>query len=163
MTAGQRRPEDGPTVTHHSRHHDHADHQGPRSPWWAARNGHDSALRVSNAEREAVVTTLIAHWSDGRLDEATFDQRAARARAAVTRGDLDGLLQDLPPLHPEAPVAPRRGRPHRSGALLALVMVILALATLPHALWLIGFPAVPWLLISLIVVVLLRGRHHRHS
>jgi hypothetical protein len=63
-------------------------------------------LRVSDAERDAVVTELGDHFQQGRLDQAEFDERVTQALAARTRRDLDGLLADLPPVR-EAPVTPQ--------------------------------------------------------
>jgi len=53
-------------------------------------------MRVSDAERSAVTDRLAVHYGDGRLDQAEFDERAGRAMNAKTRGDLSGLLDDLP-------------------------------------------------------------------
>lgn len=55
-----------------------------------------SAERLSDAEREAAVQQLALARGEGRLRPEEFDQRAASARAAVTRGDLAGLFSDLP-------------------------------------------------------------------
>ncbi|HEX6522389.1 MAG TPA: DUF1707 domain-containing protein [Streptosporangiaceae bacterium] len=56
----------------------------------------DQHLRVSDAERRAVADRLAEHFSDGRLDQAEFDERVGRAMSAKTRGDLRGLFDDLP-------------------------------------------------------------------
>lgn len=143
--------------------HPHDYHSPPRPPWWAPRSGPDAAaLRVSTAEREEVIATLIAHWSDGRLDEPTFDQRAARARAAVTRGDLDALLYDLPPRHPapaDRPPGPRRGRRGWRVAAIVVALIVLASSALPHVV----HPQVPWLLVGLVALAVIgRRRHHHH-
>ena len=55
----------------------------------------DQHLRVSDAEREAVCGRLAGHFAAGRLDQAEFDDRVARAMSAKTRGDLRGLFADL--------------------------------------------------------------------
>ena len=52
---------------------------------------------------------LSRHFADGRLDQAEFKARLDRAMGAVTRGDLDGLFDDLPRLADE-PAAPRPRR-----------------------------------------------------
>ncbi|MGY2064406.1 DUF1707 domain-containing protein [Blastococcus sp. SYSU DS0619] len=54
------------------------------------------AVRVSDAEREAVVARLQAAVGEGRLDLDEFGQRAEAAYAALTRADLDQLVADLP-------------------------------------------------------------------
>lgn len=55
------------------------------------------AVRVSDAEREAVVTRLQAAVGEGRIDLDEFGQRAEAAYAAVSRAELDRLVVDLPP------------------------------------------------------------------
>jgi len=55
----------------------------------------DQHLRVSDAEREAVCDRLAGHFAAGRLDQAEFDDRVARAMSAKTRADLRGLFADL--------------------------------------------------------------------
>jgi DUF1707 SHOCT-like domain len=70
-------------------------------------------LRVSDAERHAVVDELRVHFGAGRLDLAEFEERTQAALAARVRGDLHPLLDDLPDLGP----APEPGPPvrHRPG------------------------------------------------
>ncbi len=90
-------------------------------------------LRVSDADRDAVVTELGEHFQAGRLDPAELDDRTGRALRARTGGDLDEVLADLPGI-PRAPGGPRPtarpGRPRvRFGgpALIAAVLVVAAL------------------------------------
>jgi hypothetical protein len=59
-------------------------------------NGAEGRLRVSNAERQAVVDALRVHTGDGRLGIDEFEERSEKAIAARTRDDLRGLLDDLP-------------------------------------------------------------------
>ncbi|MGY2082637.1 DUF1707 domain-containing protein [Blastococcus sp. SYSU DS0539] len=54
------------------------------------------AVRVSDAEREAVVAQLQTAVGEGRIDLTEFGERAEAAYAAVTRPDLDALVADLP-------------------------------------------------------------------
>jgi hypothetical protein len=56
----------------------------------------NGALRVSDADRAEVADQLAKHYSDGRLDQAEFDQRLDQAMRAKTQADLVGLLADLP-------------------------------------------------------------------
>jgi hypothetical protein len=63
----------------------------------------DPGMRVSDAERAAVADRLARHFSDGRLDQAEFDERVTRAMAAKTFGDFQGLFSDLPDLPGETP------------------------------------------------------------
>ncbi len=135
----------------------------------------DQHLRVSDAERNAVAERLGTHYSDGRLDQAEFDERVGRAMAAKTRGDLDGLFDDLPDSEPAGasrnarpgdPAVPYRRR--RSGfgrMLLLVVLAIAALAIISHVLTAFAF-YVPWFWIAALVAVVLlvnRSTHHRHD
>jgi hypothetical protein len=54
-------------------------------------------VRVSDAERQAVVRRLERALLDGRLNVHEFDERTLAAYAARTRGELDELTEDLPP------------------------------------------------------------------
>ena len=135
----------------------------------------DQHLRVSDAERNAVAERLGTYYSEGRLDQAEFDERVSQAMAAKTRGDLEGLFDDLPdpepagasgmsgPAGPSAPyrVRRRRGR-GRPFLLLALVIVVMFAAG--HA---IASIFIPWFWIAVLVAVILfatrssRARHDR--
>jgi hypothetical protein len=53
-------------------------------------------VRVSDAEREAIVERLNNATSEGRLTLEEFSERVTGALAARTRGDLDRLVTDLP-------------------------------------------------------------------
>lgn len=53
-------------------------------------------VRVSDAEREAIVGRLNDATSAGRLTLEEFSERVSAALAARTRGDLDILVVDLP-------------------------------------------------------------------
>ena len=131
----------------------------------------DQHIRVSDADRNAVAEQLGAHYADGRLDQAEFDERISRTMAAKTRGDLAGLFDDLPdpgpagaagPGGPTAPyVRPRR----RSGAfrsLILLAIVIVVCSTAWHAMNSFFFFNIPWFPIAVIVaIVLLLSRHRR--
>jgi hypothetical protein len=54
--------------------------------------------RVGHEERDAAVQRLRTNLDEGRLDQTTFDERAATALAATTQDDLDPLFVDLPPV-----------------------------------------------------------------
>jgi hypothetical protein len=58
--------------------------------------GRAGALRASDAERGAAVSSLATHFADGRLERAEFDERADAALAARTRDELRALFADLP-------------------------------------------------------------------
>ncbi|GAA4732926.1 DUF1707 SHOCT-like domain-containing protein [Actinomycetospora chibensis] len=53
-------------------------------------------VRASDAERELTVERLQRAVGNGRLSIEEFDDRAARAYAARTRGELADLTRDLP-------------------------------------------------------------------
>jgi hypothetical protein len=53
-------------------------------------------LRVSDAERDAVVTRLNDATEEGRLSLEEFSERVSAALAARTRGELEVLVADLP-------------------------------------------------------------------
>jgi hypothetical protein len=68
----------------------------------------DDALRVSTRDREAAVDRLQTAFIEGYLAEAELGPRIDRALAARVRGDLAGVLGDLPQVPlvvPPAPVA----------------------------------------------------------
>ena len=75
----------------------------------------DQHIRVSDAERNAVAELLGQHYADGRLDQAEFDERVSRAMAAKTRGDLEGIFDDLPDLGHGGPLAGGAGTPAGPG------------------------------------------------
>ena len=56
----------------------------------------DDSLRVSDAERDAVLRTLGDHAAVGRLTLDELEDRSGRALAARTRGELATLTSDLP-------------------------------------------------------------------
>src|SRR5260370_1344828 len=61
-------------------------------------------LRVSDAERDAVVAELGEHFQQGRLDQAEFDERLTRALSPRTGPGLGGPLAGLPPARAESPI-----------------------------------------------------------
>lgn len=132
---------------------------GPRA--W--RQAPDPGLRIGDAERNQVADALSQHYSAGRLDESEFKERLDKAMAAKTRGDLVGLLRDLPPLAPPPPPpVPRR---RRVGLWVAVVAFVLVLAApwhaVPGAWW--WFPHVPWLLVGVVGLVVWRAGHRHHG
>jgi len=56
----------------------------------------DDSIRVSDAERDATMRTLGDHAAVGRLTLDELEDRASRALAAKTRGELAALTSDLP-------------------------------------------------------------------
>jgi Domain of unknown function (DUF1707) len=95
-------------------------------------------LRVSDAERDAVVTELGEHFGQGRLDQAEFDERVTKALSARTGRDLGGLLADLPPAGEESSVpqpGTRLPRPLILVPLLAAAILIAGAAAGGWVLW----------------------------
>ncbi|WP_061300617.1 DUF1707 SHOCT-like domain-containing protein [Herbidospora cretacea] len=62
-------------------------------------------IRVSDAERDRACAILREHYAVGRLDDQELSTRLAAAHTAVTWGDLNDLMYDLPAL-PGMPLAP---------------------------------------------------------
>jgi len=126
-------------------------------------SSYDPSIRVSDAERTQMSDTLSKHYADGRLDDAEFKVRLDRAMAAKTRGDLSGLLSDLPPLHPEV----QRRRP---GGVRRAWWAFMVLATVFLAVWAVSAvtaPHISWILIIVVLAFVWHrwpGRYsHHHS
>ena len=101
-------------------------------PWGASGSSQAdrSGLRVSDAERDLVVTELGEHFQAGRLDQAEFDDRVTQALTAHTGHDLDVLLADLPPAHDvpgTPPAGQRRPRPRSLPPVLVPLLVVAVL------------------------------------
>jgi hypothetical protein len=136
----------------------------------------DQNIRVSDAERNAVAEQLGAHYADGRLDQAEFDERISRTMSAKTRGDLAGVFDDLPDLGPAGapgtagpggtdrhamPYARRRrGGVFRPLILLAIVIVLVSASW--HAMDAFSFFAIPWFPIAALVAIVFIATRHRH-
>ena len=97
----------------------------------------DQHVRLSDAERAEVADRLAAHFGEGRLNQAEFDERVAQAMNAKTRGDLSGLFDDLPEPGPAGiPGTPVRGphspahpvRPYAAPFFLVLLVVVITAA-----------------------------------
>jgi class 3 adenylate cyclase len=74
----------------------------------------DARVRVSDAERDAVVTTLRGHFETGRLTFDEFSDRVDEAYTARTAADLDRTLRELPREQAPAPASRRRGGLHNA-------------------------------------------------
>lgn len=82
-------------------------------------------VRVSSAERDAVVDQLKRHAADGRLSLDEMSERMDEALGA-TRGDqLRHALRELPPLDAAKP-HPHRGSHRHPGSRILLVAALLA-------------------------------------
>jgi hypothetical protein len=115
-------------------------------------------MRISNAERQDIADTLSKHFAEGRLDSDEFDERVSKVMNAKTRGDVAGVLDDLPRFAPPPP-EPRPRRPFRLGqwtlALLLLLLVASVVAVPPHF-------HVPWLLVGIVAFLLWHRFRRRH-
>jgi hypothetical protein len=65
----------------------------------------ERGIRVSDAERQAVVDRLRRASGEGRITIPEFDERTKVAYAAATRADLEPLTADLPADPAAVPVA----------------------------------------------------------
>jgi hypothetical protein len=83
----------------------------PASPG-PPQHGGAGTERVSDSERDHVVTMLRDHLAVGRLTLDEFSERTGTALAARTRGDLDAVLADLP-VAPAPLAQPARRRARR--------------------------------------------------
>jgi DUF1707 SHOCT-like domain len=139
-------------------------------------------MRISDADRTEVADRLSKHYSDGRLDQAEFNERLDRAMNAKTQADLNGLFADLPatdePGKAVKAVPPDR-RPrsrHPVKRVLGLILITVVAIFVAHALmWpffgFFGFAGhvlfvpVPWILVAIIVFLCWRyaTRHRRRS
>lgn len=122
----------------------------PAGSRWDARPD----IRVSDAERDAVVAELGEHFGQGRLDQAEFDERVTTALSARTGRDLGTLLADLPSTREEF-TAPRPAVPLRRPLfLIPLLAAAILIAGAAAGDWHHGWEPWPlWWLIPIIVVL----------
>lgn len=103
-------------------------------PYSPPPGGHQrrSAIRASDADRDAAAAALNQHFASGRLDKDEFSGRLGAVYAAKTHGNLDKLFADLPAPLPQYPRSnsstslpvPYRRR-HRAHFLPILAVIIL--------------------------------------
>jgi Flp pilus assembly protein TadB len=86
-------------------------------------------LRASDADRDAALADLSAHFQAGRLTSDELDERTGRALAARTVSELRDLMDDLPALQPARP-APVTAGLRRPGPSLAVLLVTLVAAAM---------------------------------
>jgi hypothetical protein len=138
-------------MCHSSRHHHQPVRERPVRERPAAQPV-DPNMRVSQAERDAVITELQHDVGDGRLTLDEFEVRVEQALASVTRADLDVVRHDMPRAVP-APVRARshgyaRGPMVPTPALVIAAVVALAIVA-----------GAPWLLWSLFWLIPATRRH----
>lgn len=117
------------------------------------------SMRISDADRAEVADHLSKQYSEGRLDQAEFNERLDRAMRAKTHSDLTWLLTDLPGVEParQPPRPPQRRRYFR---ILLLVAVVAAVFITWQAL---VRPYLAWVLVALLAYLWLRQRSERGS
>jgi Domain of unknown function (DUF1707) len=136
--------------------------------------GHpDDNLRVSDADRDQVLSELSEHFQAGRLTAEEFDERSGRALRARTRKDLADLFADLPPSKvavPETAVTPADAGPRQPARLPARLLPVRVGILAVAIAWLLGGRFEPrfWILIAVVLVIALclgrggpRDRRHR--
>jgi hypothetical protein len=138
--------------------------------WGAPRRpgpGLDNSLRIGDAERSEVIETISRHYAEGRLDENEMRERVEQATAAKTRGDLAGLLNDLPPLYPQTPqdsgpmpMMRIRSR-HRFLTFCLVAVIVISVAGWMTAPW--HFPWVLFLILGFLVFRRGGWWHHHHN
>jgi uncharacterized protein DUF1707 len=111
-------------------------------------------LRVSDAERDAVVIELGEHFQQGRLDQAEFDERMTKALSARTGRDLGGLLTDLPPARAESSTPQPGAEFLRPLVVVPLLAAAILIAGVAAGGWHHGW--VPWPLFWLLPIMVLR-------
>ncbi|GAA2696481.1 MULTISPECIES: DUF1707 SHOCT-like domain-containing protein [Nonomuraea] len=97
-------------------------------------------VRASDDDREAATRRLRLAVEEGCLDLQEFDDRVGRALGATTRGELAGLLADLPAERRQSLPPVRRGAPRWLktlwavwGAVLAVNVVVWAAVSVAEA------------------------------
>ncbi|MGH9047470.1 MAG: DUF1707 SHOCT-like domain-containing protein [Acidimicrobiales bacterium] len=130
--------------------------------YWSSRRSQpvDPNMRVSDAERDRVAEALSEHYSAGRLDANELKERLDKAIGAKTRGDLSGLMTDLPHTYPTTPEPHRERR--RVAVWVAVAIVICATAFPWQATHLFWVPRIPWLVLGIVALVFFSRRRRRH-
>jgi hypothetical protein len=103
-------------------------------------------LRVSDDERERVVSLLHRHGAAGRLTHDELDERVGLALGARTRADLERLTADLP-AEPGPYRQVRRIKQRRELQTHAVVYLIVNLALI--AIWAVTWQGFFWPVFSL--------------
>ena len=88
----------------------------------ATLGNYPAEMRVSDADRDAALAELSEHFQAGRLTAAEFDDRAGRALAARTWGELRDLQRDLPGSLPSPDASPEQ--PSRRPAVLPAAVLV---------------------------------------
>jgi hypothetical protein len=92
-------------------------------------------VRVSDAERQAVIDDLRQHTVDGRLTLDEFEHRVEEALRARTGGDLRAATRELPSLHRPRSSGRRRSARIRFSPGMFVVVAVAVVAVVPGAWW----------------------------
>jgi len=111
-----------------------------------------SDVRVSDAERDAVVQQLSRHTGDGRLTIDEFEERVEQVYASKTRRELDETLRGLP--RPAVRIPRRVDIADRMRPLAGIALLVLAVVAIG--------PWILWFAIPLIWCRLAGRAHRRH-
>jgi uncharacterized protein DUF1707 len=110
---------------------------GAAGPWaaaWARQPARQDALRIGDAERDAVAEALHEHFAQGRLTREEHEERLEVTLRAKTGADLREVTKDLPSPTGLPQPAPSRHRPGRRPApLFPLLLAIILIATFAPA------------------------------
>jgi hypothetical protein len=123
-----------------------------------------TALRASDADRDAVAERLRQAAVEGRLDPDELEQRLHSALRAKTYGDLDRLLRDLP-AKPVKWERPRRGVGSAAGFAMVMVLRTMVALVILGAVLVVAAATFAWWMIGLVVFLVLRSGHscRRHT
>lgn len=105
---------------------------------------------MGNSERESAETALEEHFTAGRLTPAEHESRLMAAKAAVVKGDLTVLFEDLPEPNPFP--KDKVGQPLPPGSGLAGVGFLVFVLGAPTAV-VMGFVYGLWWLLAPVVVL----------
>ena len=134
-----------------------------------------SGVRIGDAEREKVATSLREHYAHGRLTLEEFQQRLDAVFAAKTDTDLARVTADLPHADPYAPpwppsqpfsaraanypvaAAPGQGYQRRCGKAFSYIAACLAMCVLAALLivsfsWPFGAPRIVIILLAILAL-----------
>ncbi len=123
-----------------------------------------TALRASDADRDAVAERLRQAAVEGRLDPDELEQRLHTALRARTYGDLDQLLRDLP-AKPVKWERPRRGVGPAAGFAIVMVLRTMVALTILGVVLIAAAATFAWWMIGLVIFLALRSGHgcRRHA
>jgi hypothetical protein len=94
------------------------------------------ASRITVAQRERALEQLSQHLGTGRLSLTEFDERAALAAAATTKGELAELFVDLPAAIPDTQPMPEGDALRRISTIAALVSILAVILSVATGNWL---------------------------